>query len=374
MGWSAHLVETLTGQVGPRMRIIGGTWVDGPLNDATSGEISVPTRDMVGFDPWWRTAWSGSVLVCWDGHPVVAGPILDDPTGDIDSVLVRFGGLWDLLDYRAATARDFSEGQGAELAESTLTLTGGSLGTIAQDVVRAIQARPNGWFPIRYASPRETGTGRVRNYQGSNISNIFAGKLLREITEVINGPDIVFRPEWVEPGTRMRWAMHHGTEGMPEIAQERVFSVDLTAPKARVAEPMVSSQSSRLARAYGSGAGEGETTVVTVVDRAPQEHVPWLETIVSDGQVEESSTHLLKARGRGLIQPRQVVQMQVTLPAGGDLMPLHTWNTGDEMVVRVPDGFLYVGRGEYRMRIVSRSGSLDSESVKVEFQPEERVG
>lgn len=371
MTWTAHLAETLTGQVGPALELLGGTWTDGPLNGPTSGQVTVPVKHLRGYAPHWWSPWSGSVLVCHDSEPIVWGPVIDDPKGGRGSATLDFGGLWSLLEHRIATEKDFTDG--TALAKSTLAYTGkfGNLGAIAADLVKRAMLRPNGWFPFRVASPSEAGiVDRVRNYQGFNVSNNSVAKRITEITEVINGPDIAFRPAWVRRGTAVEWVMHHGTEGMPEIAQEHTFSIDLTAPKAAVMEPAVSAKSSLFARAYMSAAGEGETTLVEIVSRTPTEKLPWLETVASDGQTENDA--LLRSRGEVLIKPSRIAQFAVSVPASGP-MPLHLWNTGDEMQIRVPEGWLQIAPGTYRMRIVSRSGTLTSDMVKIEFQPEELI-
>lgn len=374
MAWTAFLVETISGQVGPRLELLDGSWTDGPLNSATSGSVTVPTEQLRRMAEWWWSPWSGSVLICHDDHPIVLGPIIDDPRSDRTKATLNFGGFWDILDRRVATAGNFTPGNGDLLAQSVMEYQEyGSLGDIAWDLVARSQLREWGGLPVVRASPSERGTAtRTRNYEGFNVSNNWVGKRLKEITEVINGPDIAFRPQWGEFGAFVQWAMYHGTDGMPEIGQEHTFTVDLTAPNSAAVDPVVSAQTNPYARAYLTGAGQGETVIIEIVDRALQDHMPWLETVESDTQTENRD--LLREKGAGLIANTRVVQMALGLRADSRTMPLHLWNTGDEMAVRVPEGYLKLPQGLYRMRILSRSGSVTSELVKVEFQPESRVG
>lgn len=373
-GWTAQLVRTMTGQAMPPLTLLGGSWTDGPLNDATSGSIRVAVKELRRYHDAWWSKWSGSVLLCFNGEPVVLGPIVADPHG-FDTVDLKFGGLFSILEWRYATTADFYPGTEEILAGSVLEYSGTNLGAIAADLVRRGMNRPNGALPFAVASPSEQGTvNRVRNYQGHNISNNSVAKLIKEITAVINGPDVAFRPEWApgQRGAAVRWVMYHGTEGMPQIAQKHTFSVDLTAPKTVLMEPAVTKDSGTLlGRAYMTGRGEGETTEIVIVERPTgmPAYMPMLETVVSDAQA--SNAHgLLTRRGEALVAPAETVQLSVNLSATNPIMPLNTWHTGDEFLVKVPD-LLHVDRGTYRMRVVSRSGSVTSTVVKTELQPEE---
>lgn len=274
-------------------------------------------------------------------------------------------------DYIFWVARDWWERSvGYRLANSTLTIREGSLGTIARRLVERCQDRPNGWLPISYGSPEERGDNRVRNYEGFNLGNNSVAKRIKEITEVINGPDISFRPRWVERGNRVEWVMFHGTEGMPEISQSHQYVVDLTAPRSNAVAAKVSAEWTPYSRAYASGDGQDKGTLVRIVDEQPPDRLPLLETVLADSQT--SNPDLLEARGRGVLDQGRTVQMSVTVD--DPLMPLHTWWAGDEMTVPWPAGWPQLDKGTYRMRVLKRSGNFaDGRRTNVEFMPEELV-
>lgn len=374
-GWSAYLVQTMTGSVGPRLPLLGdaGVWTDGPLNDATSGQVKVPAAELLKYERHWWGPWSGSILVCFDGHPITLGPILNLPEQAAGGVFLPFGGLWSLLDHRIVTYTDYGDGEGIPLAESVVDYLGPSLGQIAADLVWKSMRRPNGMFPFEVRSVAEPPPGRQRTYEGFNVTNNSVGKRLREITEVIGGPDIAFRPEWVPgaEGSRVQWVMHHGTEGMPEIGQPRTFTLDLTAPKGTFAEPSIKAAASRFTRAYMSGEGEGAGTVMEIVSLHPSEldqFAPFLETAEGDSQA--ANPDLLRARGEGLVRRMDTIQITTEILAHQPGMPLWTWHTGDAMVVRVPDRWPQLPPGTYQMRVLSRSGTFTSNKIKIEFQTE----
>lgn len=377
VGWSAHLVTTITGDVGPPLRLLGdaGVWTDGPLNDATSGQVKIPLAELREFDRHWWSPWSGSVLVCFDAHPLVLGPILNLPEQAAGGVMLKFGGLWSLLDCRYVTADDYGTGQGVDLAASTVSYAGPTLGQIAVDLVRKSMLRPNGRFPFSVNAPFEPGSGRVRNYEGHNVTNNSVGKRLREITEVIGGPDIAFRPAWTNASrTQVEWVMYHGTEGMPEIGQQRVPVLDMTAPKGRFTEPQIKAEGTRFDRAYMTGQGEGETTEVVIVSKQAADlgrYEPFLEVAVGDGQATDEHG-LLESRGQAVITATDIIQVTTNVRASDPAMPVWTWHTGDEMIVRIGDKWWpQLDPGTYRMRVLSRSGTFATDTVKIEFQPEQ---
>lgn len=364
MSWEVFAASTLTGSVGPRLEAVSGSWND-IVNDPTDLRARVSTPWLLSsVERWLWSPWSGSLLICYEGQPIGFGPITKEPTGDPDFTDLEAGGLWSLLDERVVTPGNMTDGDA--LAKATLSLTEGSLGTIAARLVEFSQKRPAGWFPIRYASPQESGTNRVRNYEGFNIGNNSVGKRLREITQVINGPDIAFRPEWVpgEEGNRVQWAMYHGTEAMPYIKQSHYYTIDLTAPRSNTVAARVTAEHTPYGRVYASGAGQDEGTIIRINTAPVRQYVPLLETTISDTQTE--NVELLDSRAQGILRAGRLVQ--ITAEINDPTIPMHTLWAGDEVQVVWPSGWPQLDAGVYRMRVLSRSGNLDSPRMSVEFQ------
>lgn len=438
MAYSVHLVDTLTGQVGaPLPAAASGGWTD-TINAPTAAEAKVPTSWLLRQPRERWAAWSASLLVCWDGNPLVLGPILDDPEGDEHFVTLKAGGLWSLLGHRVVTDRDYSDAgvtraqitntamgwlkdrasdevarkavtemldtgvyapaswtgekwtgpvleddpiifhlrawrgyHGETLGESVVSLREGSLGTIARRLVELAQLRPNGWFPIRYHSPEELGTNRERTYEGFNLGNNSTAKRLSEISEVENGPDIAFRPEWVpgREGSQVRWVMHHGTEAMPELWQEHAHVLDLTARKSKAVTKKVTSKFFPVRRVYATGAGQDQGTLIRVETEPEVQGLPHLETVMADTQVEDWA--LLSAKARGVLQQGRQIQLSAAVSAH-DYPPHVNW-AGEAWDVHMPAGFVQLDKGTYRMRCLSRSGKFDSHVIDMEMQPEELI-
>lgn len=430
-GWQVFLVETLTGQVLSRLPVAGGSWVDA-INDAGEVKAKVPTKWLLRQPRWRWSPWSASLLACFDGEPIALGPITAEPQGDRDFTDLQAGDLWSLLEHRVVTDKNYGQlsmtrrelydrahmmvpamgtaddrfqafeelvntgdyrgerwqqwgiqedapvidfllrwrEQERALAESVLSIREGSLGTIARRLVELAQDRPSGWLPVAFGSPEERGTNRERNYDGFNLGNNSVAKRIKEITEVINGPDVSFRPRWVERGSRVEWVMFHGTEGMPEISQSHQYVVDLTAPKARAVAPKVSSEFTPYGRVYATGEGQDKGTLIRVLDERPPDRLPLLEMVLADSQT--GNPDLLESRGRGVLAEGRTVQLSVSID--DPQMPLHTWWAGDEMTAVWQKGWPQLDGGTYRMRILKRSGNFaDGRRTDVEFVPEEMV-
>ena len=365
-GWELFLVETLTGRVGPKLPASAeGSWTD-TINAATQVEATVPTPWLLRQDRIWWSRWAGSILACHDGEPIVLGPITDEPSGNPEFTTLTGGGLWSLLEKRIVTPGDHTDG--SRLAKASVTYTEGSLGTIARRIVEDCQDRPQGWFPISYGSPVEEGSTRTRTYKGFNLGNNNVAKRLQEISEVINGPDIAFRPRWRQRDAVVEWVMFHGTEGLPEIANSHLYVVDLTAPRAGVAVVDVKAGSDGVQRCYATGEGQDEAMVIVVEStRQLGRGVPFLEDVEADTQTANPA--LLSSRAKARLGVSRTVQVSAELGIR-DEMPLHTWWAGDEFEVQFPAGWTQLDAGVYRMRCIQRSGDFTSGTVKVEYQPE----
>lgn len=430
-GWQVYLVETLTGDLLSRVPLASGSAVDA-LN--TAGEVKIRTATpWLLRQPRWRwSKWSASLLACFDGEPIAAGPIVAEPDGDREFVDLVAGDMWSILAKRVATDQDypttkipraaliaqFIEGDaGADeqqltdacnnlldtgnydpkiwnplsfqedypgidmlftwradpspiIGESIMHLMEGSLGTIARRLVERAQWRPMGELPIVFPSPEERGRDRERNYYGFNLGNNSVEKLLKEITQVINGPDISFRPRWRKRGRSIDWAMYHGTEGMPQIPQQHTYTVDLTAPRSNTVAVKVSSESEQAHRVYGTGAGQDKGILIKIENAPIPQHMPFLESVMSDTQVVNPD--LLVRKARGVLDQGKTVQISSTVDSA--TMPLHTWWSGDEMTVRMPGGWPQIDAGTYSCRAIKRSWNFaEGRRTSVEFQPERVV-
>lgn len=389
MSWKAFTVQTMTGVVGDELPVSSeGSWTI-PLNGVEEWSLTVPRSVLRELDPKWWAPWKASVLVCWESPrlgrvPWLLGPLVSPVAEDLasDSATLSCRGLGALLERRVVLARDYgrqdvlpSAAEMQLLAKSVASLENRSLGTIAQDVVTlSTNDKTGGQLPIKFVSPRETGSGlNQRNYEGWNLANNGTWKRLEELTNVIGGPDIAFRPAWANAEeTMVRWDMHHGTRAQPTIPQREVLYLDATAHDSPVANVSVKSTADSLVnRVYWTGAGEGAGTLVRMAQDVSRlaDHMPLLEHVGSTSDSENASLvqqHAMSALADG-IDP--LLQLSVDIDGGDEDAEIGRWHVGDTAVVHL-QGWLTVPDGALERRIISAKGNWGN-SVTLEFQEDE---
>lgn len=362
MSWVIHLVETTSGQVGRTLDPASGSWSI-ELNKIDSGSVTVAKADLAGINRSWFSPWWGSVVFSYvtdDGQviPWCGGPIISWPAEDVDTITLDWRGIREVLAHRHME-KDYAH-------------RGLSLGAIAWEVVRAGMDKPGGGLPIVHGSPYEQlKPGHQRTYEAWNLANNECDKRLTEISNVINGPDIMFRPRWANPGmTAVEWVMVHGTSWDVSIAQDTHMVWDTTAAATHVTDPSIVSDGSQIAtRVWGTGAGEGAGTTITRAESLTlvKAGLPFLETVISDSDQAKAEPIRQKCLG-ALAESRQMVdQLSVSVYAAHPPTPVGTWHVGDDVTVGLGEGWLSIPAGERSMRIIKASGDL-SEIVKVELQ------
>lgn len=391
MTWHVYLVRTMTGEVGRRLTVdtaAEGSWSIS-LNGIEECGLTVAARAFRELERDWWSPWKASVLITYTRTagggedvevPMLLGPIVQRPVQEGEKVRITMRGLGALLDRRVVTARDYAhEGdtppasEMVYLAKSTASLTGRSLGTIAQDVVRlSTSDKAAGDVPIRYASPRETGSSlNERNYEGFNLSNNGTWKRLVELTEVINGPDIAFRPEWADAEhSHVRWAMVHGTRAQPAIAQTYTMDLDTTSPRSAASGLEVSVDAAEMTnRVWWTGAGEGAGTLI----RAAQDldalgpYMPLLEAVGSTSDSDNPDLIQEHARSRLAAGLADLIQYSVTVSLADRRTAPGLWHVGDEAVLTIA-GRIDVPDGTRRVRVIAAKGTLGSDAVTLELQ------
>lgn len=388
MTWHAYLVRTLSGDVGRRITRDtgnGGSW-SVTLNDIEEATLTVDASMFDRLEPKWWAPWKASVLLTYTGHegevPVILGPIVKPVTQSGSQVTVNVRGVGALLDRRVVLDRDYvfeGDTPGASamtaLAKSTVSLSGRSLGTIAQDVVELVtDGKTAGQLPIRYGTPRESGsTLNQRNYEGFNLSNNGAWKRLGELSNVIGGPDIAFRPAWANAGrTRVEWVMVNGTRAQPVIDQKRRLLFDTTSTRATLSGVTVSTDAGDMTnRVYWTGAGEGAGTLVRVAQGidALGGDMPLLESVGSTSDSDNAALvqeHARAALAVGLsarVQYTGVVDLADRRTAPG------LWHVGDAADL-ILAGRVDVPDGKRSVRIIAAKGSLGSDQATLELEHE----
>lgn len=376
MTWRAFFVQTMTGKIGAELDLAAaGSWSI-PLNGIESFDVTVPKTQLraVGRE-WWRP-FAASVLVSWerpDGTlvPWIAGPIVDDPaeTRGRDGVATfTCKGIGAILEKRLVVEQDFSA---KAIQRSIMARKGMSLGTIVQDIVEvATDRRLGGQLPVVARSPRETGARlNQRTYEGWNVANNGAFKRIKEITEVRNGPDVMFRPEY--GGAGIQWGLWHGTAAQPAIAQDWTMDLDSTSTLSPVADVSPTSDGENVAnRVWWTGAGEGAGTLVQKAEdkSALANYMPLLEVVGSTSDTENYALLTEHALARLAAGRTPLRQLSMVVDGSDQRAEIGRWHVGDLARVTTGDEWMTVQQGTRFERIIAAKGSWDTSMVTLEFQ------
>lgn len=375
MPYEAWLVETMTGQLSSKLDVLSGTWSQSAGADDDI-KLTVGKDALHGLDLGrWLIPWKAGVLLTVDGQPLVMGPIVSPPDISRLTVGLTARGPLSILERRYATLADYAPGQGTDLAQSVLSYTGLSLGSIAWRLVQDAMDRRGGYLPITHASPDELiSPGHERNYQGFDISNLSTAHLLDLLSGVIGGPQIRFDARWADDThRRAEWAMRHGTKVSVDIPQDIVLTVDTTAPRGRIAEPTVKTAWTPYAKIYGTGAGEGSGTLIGIVENPDMmNNLPLIEDVVSDTSIEDLDTLTAHIQAKLDTCRTLTVQVNTSIDTASGQHPT-AWHVGEIARVRLSDDWWPLP-SELDARIVTRKGNLGSPIVDVELQAEVTIG
>lgn len=367
--WTAALFHVTSGNIGPRINPESFSWTI-PLNGIESISLKLKKADLpaVNLNQWLSPWWAGVVLY-WDNVPIVAGPIIARPSESLDSISLNCGGIRSLL-MKRIVANEYSDW--SQLATSVVSYSGLSLGTIAQRVVTLSQQKTGGQLPISFPMPEEAGlddSDHQRNYQGFNLQNITCDDILTKLSQVINGPDIMFKPRLIRDNL-LTFDMWHGTELQPRISQSQTPVWDLTPTTGTVADmSTIVTGTYQSSRVYSTGAGQDQGLLIKVAtdDTPIQAGYPLLETIINNGSSENPDVVAGWAASNLATNIGPLLEVQMTVRADGNI-PLGKFWSGDLIDV-VTKGWISIPDGMTPMRLLAISGDTSSE-VKVSLQRE----
>jgi hypothetical protein len=239
--YTVYVFETRTGRVVDKVPYVGTpSWVSG-INDPGAGwSVTVPLRGHAsgaGMDPEtmdsltvpWRFSWAiatGSKI--WQ-----AGPVISESPPSGNSSTVSGGGLWSLLSNKRAlinparAALGIVTGTDADVVFGPTGYTpvmGGtvpagnkdlSLHTIGKRIVQTITSAAGGNLPVVY--PDDIAGSSIREYPGYDLAS--PGQRLLELSQVIDGPEIEFAPEFVDGTTKqfVQWRMRIGNSRLGNL-------------------------------------------------------------------------------------------------------------------------------------------------------------
>ncbi|MEX3609773.1 hypothetical protein VVR12_01835 [Rothia sp. LK2588] len=357
--FALYFIRTTTGEVGSRVDPLSLSWSIA-LNKSDSISATIPKEKLRKTDKLWWHPWSGGLLVTFTDHqgferPLAAGPITDWGTEDGHSLQVSASGIRTIFEKRTVW--------------ENLSYTGLSLGSIAWRLVQHGMDKPGGGLPIVHGAPDESGIHQ-RTYERWNLANNAVEKRLTELSEVINGPDIMFRPRWKDDSHRqIVWDFVHGTNLDPYIAQSWTPDFDTTTALSDIAGVDITSTGKHLVnRVWYTGAGEGEGVARDYAEnlKAVEEGSPFLEKVESDADQADASVLKSKAQGDLTASTEMLDQVTLKVSTTSTKNPLGSFYVGDLARVTL-DGWLSVPDGTRDMRIIKMAGSTSHE-ITLDFQ------
>lgn len=359
--YRVYSLRTTTGEVGSAFDPVSATWGI-ELNKVEEFSVTVKKSELLRRDKMWWHPWSGGVLITHTGkdgfeHPLVAGPIHDYGTETLTELTLSCAGIRKIFERR--------------VIDKNIRFEGTTYGEMMWELVQAgMDGKPGGNLPIVRGTPYETGEWEM-TYYGWNLANNSVDKLLTERSEIIGGPDIMFRPRWVEGKyqRQIEWVMVWGTKLNPLIPQTRTPDFDTTASQSDVSTVSLTSSARNLRhKVWYTGSGEGEGIVrVSAQDLSGVEAgQPFLEQVFSESDTD--SADLLQRRAAGALSSssQMVDQLTIGFSVTSTKNPLGTFFVGDMATVTLKD-WINIPDGTRQMVIIKMNGSLES-TVTLDFQ------
>lgn len=369
--WTANLFEMTTGRIGPNLEFEKASW-SADLNGTESLSFTLKKSSLPKVNlRYWLAPWWAGVVLFYDGVPIVGGPILSQPTESFSDLGLSCGGIRSILDRRVIV--DELSPDWSNISKTNVHLTGYSLGDIARQVVQKAQQKPGGMLPISYPIPEQGNTGSTlheRNYRGFNVQNIRCGDILTKLSNVLNGPDIMFRPRLIQQNL-LTFDMLYGSWNDPRIRQTRTVVFDTTSELGPVSDMRLTTTGTyQTSRVFSVGAGQDESQIIKVVTNPNpiQAGFPILETTVNIGNSENPDVTYAHGVASLISNANVLREVEMTVRADG-VDKIGTFWPGD-LVQVYTKGWINFADGPHNLRLLAISGDSGNE-LKLNLQEED---
>lgn len=303
-----------------------------------------------------------AIVVDYDDVVVYAGIIWEaDYKRDDQMLTVTHEDIWSLWD-----ARLISEVRTQDIVNWEKTYSGLEYDTIIKRIIQLAVAGSGRNVPMVYEDDY-TG-GRSRTYNGYNMDTALGA--MEEIMDLSNGPDVDFRPEWDGNGG-IRFTLRTGDLSLNTI------EVNFSAPEPPAQGLWIKTSARDVAtQMFAVGEGSGKKTAKSpgmlvresassnIADYPALERVEQFKNIKKGADLYEQAYSALVATDQAVQQAG--FELKLDSPILGNLWELRPgtivrWNiTGDP----------YITSGWREWRVLKYSGDIDSDFVKIEFQPQ----
>lgn len=392
--WECRLADTMTGLIGEPIDIPRLSWSvsvsdcslsitrDKGAGDYTGSGLTVPWTAL----PWGSqgereralASYRRALVLMWDGAPVVFGAIgprtdtWHDTSFSLLSAMGILGSRYLVTEGAFGTGSTWAkdadyqhEGEQAGTVWGTTTssvaLSGLSLRAIASEVVRlCTSGKRGGDLPIDLPYLGEPGTHQ-RTYWGYNVANSDAKRLLENISNVTNGPDLALRP-YLADQAHVRLTLDGGTDADPYVHMGGEVPTLTCRPGGGSLQGLKVATQGPCERVYATGAGQ-ETAMLCHLSEDMglcEQGDPWplMEATMSDTDCTTPGLLGSHADARLAGMSRPVVQMTGTVDASDPHAPRPGEVWPGQYVDVVIEGFPTLPDGTYHLRLMEMSGDL----------------
>lgn len=374
------VASTITGEIVTDMPFVGTPRWSYSINQSGGLTPSVPLgvlsrKDLDDLTEPWRWSWG----LAWGGHILQAGPVVTDryndqvgpPTADVGCT-----GLWGIFSKRILINPWWSKGKNVADPLADITYTNLTLRTIARRMIQGDLGRAGHTLPIVLPAADPAGT-HERTYPGYDLATV--GERLQQLTQVIDGPEIEFRPEFTDQRQRaIRWVMRVGNPRLGQLGYPHAW--DYGQALSHVDYDRDGSQMSLGHFERGNGMERAllsayqDDKTLTGIASYPY---PDLETVGNtSSSVTEQATLQAKADGYVATYARPIINWQATIRMDGANAQgrqtrspsLDEMDVGDNAAFQL-NGHRRITDGTYQRRILGVSNGPNLHSAQLTLQP-----
>lgn len=363
--YAVYAGDLLTGQIYAKLPVADLSWAN-VMDDADTISITLalgdPTLD--DMEPVSVTSPCKNYLaVAYTDDDMnetflAGGPIwahdYDDESGQLT---VTASGMWSYFDHRKV----MQVLAGLNPATVTAAYTGLSLGTIAKRLIQLAATHTGGSVPIVLPADEAItpDAAHDRTYPGYELD--WVGDMLRNLTGVIGGPEIQFRPQRQSDPRFLQWVLVTGTSAQPLISQVGAdLQLDATVEQSPVEAISVHVDGTAMAdEAWVKGNGDAESTIIGHALGSTLTNLGYalFEADIT-GHDDVSVQATADGYASGSLQFSTRPALTLTVKIGRDTDPnVVQYSVGDYTQIIIPAGHRYFSDGAtYRSRIVQKSG------------------
>lgn len=363
------------------------------INETETLDLTLDKNSLYGLDsPNWLEPWWSGALLMWDDKPVFAGPLVSRPSEDYNQLKMAYSGLRALLAKRSCVQdmADWNDLSNPDKVKDWhyIPPSNTPYSTIARNVVENSLNKHGGELPIEFMVPKSTlvdpeydaaggyinpeDRPHYRRYAGYAGLNNSVDNILTDLSELKNGPDIMFKPKVVTDasGHRVVWQMWTGlNDESPEIAQSGRIVWDTTSAGGFIPDLSIRYSGKDMTnRAFAigqNGSGGGSEIAMSEDLKKIAEGYPLLESMESFGGVDNKSRISSKAVANLTANDHARHQIEGTVRADG-VNPIGTFWPGDYGIL-ITKSWFGISDDNATAKILTVSGDL-TEDIKISFK------